>query len=66
MTHFQIAAIAILAVIIAWYYFPALPAWPTKKPTVQSHIYAVLRIRDEATSPEVKEKCSELLQALLR
>lgn len=66
MTPFQIAAVVLLVGTIAWQYLPRLPAWPSRKPSVMKQIAAVVNIRDEATSPEVKTACNALLQALLR
>lgn len=65
MTTFQIVAIAILVASVAWQYMPAI-AWPKRKPNVMKQIEAVIRIRDQATSPAVTTACNDLLQALLR
>lgn len=68
MTTFQIAAIALFVCSVAWAYIPKLPALhlPTRKPNVMRQLEAVIRIRDEAASPEVKTACNALLQQLLR
>lgn len=65
MTTFQIVAIGMLVASLAWNYLPAI-AWPKRKPSVMQQIEAVIRIRDQATSPAVTTACNELLQALLR
>ena len=65
MTTFQIAAICLLVASIGWHYLPAI-AWPTRKPNVLKQIAAVIDIRDQSGSPEVKAACKDLLQALLR
>ena len=67
MTPFQIGAIALLVGSLAWVYLPRL-SWrlPQRKPNVMKQIEAVIRIRDDAASPDVKTACNALLQALLR
>lgn len=68
MTTFQLAAIALFVCSVAWVVIPKLPALhlPERKPNVMRHLEAVIRIRDEATSPEVKAACNALAQVLLR
>lgn len=65
MTTFQIIAICLLVASVAWNYLPAI-AWPKRTPSVMQQIEAVIRIRDQAISPEVTTACNALLQALLR
>lgn len=64
MTTFQIIALCLLGASVVWQYVPAVKL-PTKKPSTLQQIEAVLRIRDEATNPEVTGACNALLQALL-
>jgi hypothetical protein len=67
MTPFQVGAIALLVASLAWVYVPRLSfSLPQRKPSVMKQIAAVIGIRDEASSPEVKTACNALLQALLR
>lgn len=68
MTTFQIAALCVLGLVCASVYGPMLLPkirWP-KKSNLMSQIQAVVSIRDESTSPKVKEACSALLSALLQ
>ena len=65
MTTFQIVAISLLVASIGWQYIPAI-SWPARRPNVLKQIEAVISIREQAISPEVKAACNELLQALLR
>ena len=64
MTTFQIVALCVLAGSLAWQYLPAMRL-PLKKAGTLQNIEHVLRIRDEAATPEVKDACNTLLQALL-
>jgi hypothetical protein len=62
MTTMQIVGLAVAAGAAAFFY---LPSWP-KKPSSLRQIEAVLEIRDNNPSPEVRKACSALLQALLQ
>lgn len=71
MTKFQIIALATLGAALVWQFvipkLPALslPAFRKKDSTLQ-HLEAVIRIRDNTASSEVKTACNALLQALLK
>lgn len=68
MTPFQIGALCLLAVAVAWNYLPALsfrlPAMQPK-PNTMRQIEQVLAIKESSTSPKVQEACHALLQALI-
>lgn len=65
MTTFQMVAVGVLALTVAWQYLPSLKL-PGRKTNVISQIESVIAIRESSTTPEVKSACNELLQALLR
>lgn len=64
MTTFQIVALCVLAASFVWQYIPALKL-PRRAPSTLQQIESVLKIRDEARTPEVTAACNALLQALL-
>lgn len=63
MTTMQIVSLVAVAAVAAFFYLPRL-TWP--KPSSIRHIESVMVIRESTTSPEVKEACTSLLQALLQ
>lgn len=71
MTTFQIVSLAILGAVVLWQFVLPnlsslrLPALPKQDKTLQ-HLEAVIRIREAASSAEVKAACNALLQALLK
>ena len=69
MTLTQTLTLAAVAVAAALIYLPwgkLLPMLQAGKPDSMSQVQAVLRIRDSATTPEVRKACTTLLEALLK
>lgn len=68
MTPFQIGALCLLAVVLAWNFLPSLSLRlpvPSKKPDALKQIEQVMAIKQSSTSPQVQEACQALLQALI-
>jgi hypothetical protein len=63
MTQTQMISLAAAAAVAAYFYLPSIQ-WP--KPTSMDAVQSVLRIRDNASTPEVRQACTTLLQALLQ
>jgi hypothetical protein len=65
MTTIQIVSLIAVGAVLLISYMPSIK-WPVKQTSSMSQIEAVLTIRDNATSPEVRSACSQLLSALLQ
>ena len=65
MTPVQIASLIAVAAAAIYFYAPST-SLPTRKPGQMDQIEAVLKIRDTTQSPEVRQACLALLQALLK